>query len=209
MSNDQRERITSHALSLYMEYGVKSVRMDDIARDMHISKRTIYEIFGDKEELLYQSVVKHLEEMTVEMDNVGYQAPNILISILMVSKHLTENSEKTWRLRRSLQQFYPKIHERVMALDSSERRRIFRERLMVGVEQGLISSSIGVDVLISMMHYVCTAIVEQDDRFVIPEGLNREQAFRATQITILRGVSTPKGMAIIDEYLAETLKIKS
>lgn len=191
---------------MYIEHGVKSVRMDDIAREMHISKRTIYEIFGDKEELLYQSVVSHLEELTVEMDKVGYQAPNILISILMVSKYLTDNSEKTWRLRRSLQQFYPKIHERIIELDSSERHRIFRERLMCGVEQGLIINSIGVDILISMVHYVCTAIVEHDNRFVIPEGLSREEAFRAAQITTLRGVSTPKGMEIIDKYLKDTLK---
>ncbi len=208
MSDNQRERIIKQALSMYIDQGVKSVRMDDIARELHISKRTIYEIFGDKEELLYQSVVAYVEQIAIEMDKVGEQAPNILISILMVSKYITKNSEKTWRLRRSLREYYPKIHERINALDNKERLRIFRERLLTGVEQGLISSVLGVDILISIMHYVCSAIVEQDDRFVIPEGLTREQAFRATQITILRGVSTPKGMAIIDEYLNENLKIQ-
>ncbi|MFI3282291.1 MAG: TetR/AcrR family transcriptional regulator [Rikenellaceae bacterium] len=206
MSSDQRERIIKQALTMYMEQGVKSVRMDDIARQMHISKRTIYEIFGDKEELLYQSVVAHLEELTVEMDKVGYQAPNILVSILMVSRYITQSAELTWRLRRSLQQYYPAIHDRIKSLDTTERQRIFRERLMVGVEQGLISSAMGVDVLMSMMHYVSTAIAEHDIRFAIPEGLTREQAFRAAHITMLRGVSTPKGMEVIDEYLKETLK---
>ncbi|MFI3302213.1 MAG: TetR/AcrR family transcriptional regulator [Rikenellaceae bacterium] len=207
MSDNQRERIINRALSMYIDQGVKSVRMDDIARDLHISKRTIYEIFGDKEELLYQSIMAYIEKMTIEMDNVGEQAPNILISILMVSKYITQNSEKTWRLRRSLREYYPKIHERINAIDNKERLRIFRERLLTGVEQGLISSVMGVDILISIMHYVCTAIVEQDDRFVIPEGLTREQAFSSTQITILRGVSTPKGMEVIDEYLKENIKI--
>ncbi len=207
MSDNQRERIINRALSMYIDQGVKSVRMDDIAREMHISKRTIYEIFGDKEELLYQSVMAHIEKISIEMDNVGEQAPNILISILMVSKYITENSEKTWRLRRSLREYYPKIYERINAIDNKERLRVLRERLLTGVEQGLISSVMGVDILISTMYYVCTAIVEQDNRFVIPEGLNRQQAFRATQITILRGVSTPKGMEIIDKHLQETIEI--
>ncbi len=208
MSNDQsqKERIIKHALEMYIEHGVKSVRMDDIAHEMHISKRTIYEIFGDKEELLYQSVVSHLEDLTVEMDKVGAQAPNVLISILMVSKYIIENNQKTWQLRRSLQKFYPAIYEKVNKLDNIERHRIFRERLMVGVEQGLIFNAMSVDLLISMIYYVSTAIVEHDNRFIIPEGFTREQAFRAAQITMMRGVSTPKGMEIIDKYLEETQK---
>ncbi len=191
---------------MYIDQGVKSVRMDDIARELHISKRTIYEIFGDKEELLFQSVVLHLQNLSIEMDRVGSQAPNILVSILMVSKYLTENAEKTWQLRRSLSQFYPAIYERINNFDREEHHRVFRQRLMTGVEQGLIINAIGVDILISMIHHVCTAIVEHDNRFVIPDSLTREESFRAAQIITLRGVSTPKGLAVIDEYLKETIK---
>ncbi len=192
---------------MYINYGVKSVRMDDIAQELHISKRTIYEIFGDKEELLYQTVVAHIEQMTKDMDEVGSTAPNILISVLKVSKFITMNSEATWRLRRTISQYYPSIHERIKVLDVTERQRIFRERLMTGVEQGLIKDDIGVDLLISMIHYVCTAIVEHDDRFTIPQDMRRQDAFCAAQLTILRGVSTPKGVEIIDNFLDENGKI--
>ena len=43
--------------------GIKSVRMDDVANVMGMSKRTLYEMFGDKEELLYESIIHHREKM--------------------------------------------------------------------------------------------------------------------------------------------------
>ncbi len=49
---DLRERIVMEATILFQAQGVKQVRMDDIARELSISKKTLYELFSDKEELL-------------------------------------------------------------------------------------------------------------------------------------------------------------
>ena len=54
-------RILEAALKAFAEQGVKAVKMDDVAQMLAISKRTIYEIFSDKEELLYQ-VVAHYDQ---------------------------------------------------------------------------------------------------------------------------------------------------
>ena len=50
---DQKERIIEQAMHMFVSQGIKSVRMDDIAQMMGISKRTLYELFGDKETLLF------------------------------------------------------------------------------------------------------------------------------------------------------------
>ena len=47
-----KERIVEQTMEMFVTQGIKSVRMDDIARQLSISKRTLYEMFGDKEELL-------------------------------------------------------------------------------------------------------------------------------------------------------------
>ena len=52
----QRERIIEQAAKMFAEQGIKSIRMDDIARALAVSKRTLYEMFEDKEELLYLSI---------------------------------------------------------------------------------------------------------------------------------------------------------
>ena len=47
-----KDRIIAESTDLFVRYGVKSVRMDDIASRLGVSKRTIYELFGDRESLI-------------------------------------------------------------------------------------------------------------------------------------------------------------
>ena len=53
----QQEKVVAHVSQMIMTLGVKSVRMDDVASSLGMSKRTLYEMFGDKEELLSQSMI--------------------------------------------------------------------------------------------------------------------------------------------------------
>lgn len=55
----QEERIVDRAMQMFVAQGIKSVRMDDIARTLGVSKRTLYELFGDKEHLLYLAMVRY------------------------------------------------------------------------------------------------------------------------------------------------------
>ena len=57
----QREKIVDRVSQMIKAVGVKSVRMDDVASDLGMSKRTLYEMFGDKEELIYESAKYHSE----------------------------------------------------------------------------------------------------------------------------------------------------
>ena len=52
----QKERIIAQAMRMFVSQGIKSVRMDDIAQQLGVSKRTLYELFGDKESLLYREI---------------------------------------------------------------------------------------------------------------------------------------------------------
>ena len=54
------DRILSTAENLFMEYGVKSITMDDIARKIAISKKTIYQFFRDKDSLILEVTKNHL-----------------------------------------------------------------------------------------------------------------------------------------------------
>ena len=51
-----REKIMNAAMKCFREKGIRAVRMDDIANELSISKRTLYEIYNNKEELLYEGV---------------------------------------------------------------------------------------------------------------------------------------------------------
>ena len=75
-------RILDAALKAFIERGVKAVRMDDVAQSLSISKRTLYEIYKDKEELLYQSILKFDQDSKRSMAAFVQQAPSVMDIII-------------------------------------------------------------------------------------------------------------------------------
>lgn len=61
MTPPQKGRIIDQAMQMFVSQGIKSVRMDDIAQQLGVSKRTLYEMFGDKEGLLYLAMERYSE----------------------------------------------------------------------------------------------------------------------------------------------------
>ncbi|MBQ5647977.1 MAG: helix-turn-helix transcriptional regulator, partial [Alistipes sp.] len=70
MIMSKRAKVIKRAAEMIAELGVKSLRVDDLASDLGISKRTLYEMFGDKEELLYYSVKEILQSEANEIQAV-------------------------------------------------------------------------------------------------------------------------------------------
>ena len=79
-------RILDAALKAFIERGVKAVRMDDVAQSLSISKRTLYEIYKDKEELLYQSILKFDQDSKRSMAAFVQQAPSVMDIIIEAYK---------------------------------------------------------------------------------------------------------------------------
>ena len=73
-----REHVVQAAAKAFTRKGVKTVRMDDIAADLSISKRTLYELFHDKEDLLLDVMRLHREEMKKSMEEIASKAENVL-----------------------------------------------------------------------------------------------------------------------------------
>ena len=80
-----KEHIVLAAAKSFAQKGVKTVRMDDIAAGLSISKRTLYELFHDKEDLLLDVMKLHREEMQEYMTQVASKAENVLRWFIMQS----------------------------------------------------------------------------------------------------------------------------
>ncbi|MGB0914780.1 MAG: TetR/AcrR family transcriptional regulator [Crocinitomicaceae bacterium] len=88
--DEKKLEILERASAVYMKFGIKSVTMDDLARELSISKKTIYKYFNDKNDL-----VKSIIEMKVEMDsaictNTAMQSDNAIDELIQVSQLVIE-----------------------------------------------------------------------------------------------------------------------
>lgn len=189
---------------MFVEHGIKTVRMDDIAKATKVSKRTLYEIFSDKEGLLSQAMKYYFARLDVERNNVSKDATNVLTAVLASSEFIILNSEVAWRTRMDLKRFYPSILEMIEKHNSEVNNREFKARLLKGIEEGLIRSNINIELAISMLRYVALGIVESDSRMALPTGLSQKQAFFESLVNFLRGIATSKGIELIDNHLQKS-----
>lgn len=112
--NSQREelkdRIIETALEAFTTHGIKSVTMDDIAASLGISKRTLYEVFQDKESLLTECILKHHEEMKVFLSEILANSKNVLEVILACYQRSIESFHRTNKRFYEDIKKYPKVH---------------------------------------------------------------------------------------------------
>lgn len=201
MSPEQRDTIVDIATQMFVSEGIKSVRMDDIAHHAGVSKRTLYETFGDKEELIFLAMTHHFKSFEIQHNELLSSAPNILIASLIMMQSVVNNSEANWKIHNTLNRFYPKISKRLVEYHKGRQNSLFRDRMEEGVRDGLVAPRTNLDLAMSTLHYLATSVVTNDGSFPLPEGVTVKDAFWEVTVNVMRGISTAKGIEIIDDFL--------
>ena len=196
----QKERIIEQTMRMLVAQGIKAVRMDDIAHQLSVSKRTLYELFGDKESLLYLAMVCYFEQNRRNWENLSVQAPNVLERLFLVLNEVMEHSETTRRMLENLRKFYPAVYERLLHESTDRNRQDFRAMLTQGIADGLFIDNINIELAITVLYYTASAITMRRD-MMLPEGISERSAFTQIVSTFFRGISTAEGLKIIADGL--------
>lgn len=196
----QKDRIIEQAMQMFVSQGIKSVRMDDIAQQLGVSKRTLYELFGDKEGLLYLAMDCYFERSRLRREQLCAGADNVLEAMFMVLSDVMDASAVANRMLDNLHKFYPAVHEKLIRESSEKNRRNFRKMLEQGMDEGLFTDRFNMDLAISVLYYTASAIVARRD-LMLPEGVSEREAFVQIISNFFRGISTAKGLQLVDDYL--------
>ena len=197
MTPPQKERIIDQAMQMFVSQGIKSVRMDDIAQQLGVSKRTLYEMFGDKEGLLYLAMERYSERNRQRWNELTADARNVLEAMFMVLGEVMDNAEVSRRMMDNLKKFYPAVHDKLMREGMVKNRTSLRSMLEQGIEAGLF---VNIDLSISVLYYTASAIVTRRE-LMLPDGMSEREAFVQIISNFFRGISTAKGLQLIDDNL--------
>lgn len=195
----QRDNIIDSAMQMFVNQGIKSVRMDDIAQELGVSKRTLYEMFGDKEELLYLCLQRHLTLIDNRVSAIAAAGNNLLEAVLIGFLEVTQYSETNSRIMGNLRKFYPSVHERLNRETGRSGSERFKQAIERCVEQGFFDKNANIDIALTMLYYMAIGIVSRKD-VILPEGVSARKAFINIVILFFRGISTPCGMSVIDGF---------
>lgn len=197
----QREDIVAAAARMFVEQGIKAVRMDDIARQIGVSKRTLYEQFGDKEELIYRSLDYFVVEQDRKYAELAAGAQNVLEAMLLVFSQVMDFAEANYRMQSNLRRFYPKVYDRIVA-EHRDRNSFgeFKVALLKGVEEGFFQRVVDFDLAIAMLRYSVEGLVVRKD-VLLSHNKTTHEALVFLIVSFLRGISTEKGMRYIDDFI--------
>ncbi|MDR2882179.1 MAG: TetR/AcrR family transcriptional regulator [Alistipes sp.] len=196
----QQERILKEAADMFLDEGIKSVRMDDIAVRLGVSKRTLYEMFSDKSDLLEQSLGHYFIRKRGEMEARTRDAANIFEEIFLILAAM-KSDERRGVLIGNLKKFYPEIHRRIEEEAHKFSDREFDRLLDRGIQQGLLLPDMNKDLAMVTLTYTMTALFDQKHRLRRHDGVSLQMTFEYVIVNFFRGLSTHKGIEIIDEIV--------
>ena len=107
--DDIRERAIETTSEIVLKCGNLSVRMDDVAQELSVSKRTLYEIFGNKEELLIECFKRHTALMSKMIEDEISREEDVLSVIINHLEIILNESGETDRNRFSDMDKYPRL----------------------------------------------------------------------------------------------------
>lgn len=192
---DLRERIVMEATILFQAQGVKQARMDDIARELSISKKTLYELFSDKEELLLEVVKVISMGFHQNVKEIICSSANVLEQIFMLYKRVIEHSRKVNPLFFIELIRYPKVQAYFEEVHTRH-ANCTREWLQVGVKQGLLRDDVNYEVFLRQDGF------QMDKLLINPEVRNYppKVIYDSVVLVMLRGLATDKGLEIIKQW---------
>lgn len=192
-----KEIIIEKAMNMFVSQGLKAVRMDDIARELSISKRTLYELFGDKEELIYQSIKHFSKQQRLRNTEVMIQANNPLEAMIASLREMISKAPVSGRIRRNMARFYPAVHKRLEEEMQSVTRASLSSWIKSCVEQGYLTETADCDFVVRVLHDSAQGIIRVDS-YDTNDQMEIVSMISYSLVIFVRGLCTVKGIEIID-----------
>ena len=201
--DQQQLAIIQKATSLFFRYGVRSVSMDDLSRELGISKKTLYQVIGNKDSLVHECVVFGQDAEEQLMEQVSAAAKDAIDEIFQASQyHLEQLRNLTPTLLYDLRKYYPKSWKIIQHSTQTAHVRVIVANLKRGIAEGYYRPDMEPEVIARLFAKMQLALVEDNEAFGKFANTTIDlhvEAFRYH----LRGICTPAGLERWQEYQAK------
>ena len=192
------DELISRISDLFIKYGIKNIVMDDIARELGISKKTLYYFFENKADILIKVVQHVLISEFTELDKLISQNINAVDQLQVIATYTINTLLKVNPiLPYQLQKYYPLVSLKLI----SQRREFIQTRIIqnfsLGIEQGFYRENFDAEIVaIYYSNFLNNKCIKL---FVEECNVDYDSLIRTILIISLRGIATSKGMEYIEE----------
>ena len=195
-------KVLSKAVEFFMKYGVKSVSMDDIARGLGISKKTLYQQVDSKADLLKQALLFHLEFEKSFVTNARHEADDAVEEMVTISKFIINIlRQHKPSLSYEVQKYYPEAWEMIEAFNQEFIGQFVLQNIEAGIKEGYYRDDVN-PVVMQRLYVARMPVLVDMDVFPIDE-FPRAELYEQFITHHMRGLMTSKGIKRFDKILAQ------
>jgi AcrR family transcriptional regulator len=196
------QNIIKTAAELYKKFGLKSVTMDDVARECMISKKTLYKYVNDKIDLLKQAFKFEFSIQSNLFESITEKGLNAVEEVFEIHKHLIKML-KTHNpvIEHDMMKYYPVIHREMKEKSAKQVYKMMLQNLKKGIEEGLYYNDIDIELVAKQR--VIFQVQKIENSIVSFKEFTTPHALRQMFIYHLRAICSPEGLKILNEKINE------
>lgn len=193
------EKILSGSQELFYKYGIKSVTMDDIARHLGMSKKTIYQYFKEKDEILFKLMQCDVKCHEKTFDIICEKSNNVVEEVFLIMKHMAEIFSKINPLLfYELQKHYPETWKLFKNFKMDFVQKMVEASLEKGKEDGFVRPDVNIKIMARLrmeeVEMAFNPMIFPSDKFsIVDVQLALAEHF-------LYGICTLKGHKLINRH---------
>jgi len=198
---EKESDILESARKIFLRYGIRSVTMDDIAKELKISKKTLYKFVVDKPDLVMKVLKTELEHDKVAMEKVIAQSSNAIEEMILITETVGQRIKEIHpSVHFDLEKYYPEAWEMFNQHKKTFVLTTVMDNLKRGIKEGLYRSNLNAEIIARI--YVSRVDMIFDGEIFPPAQFNFGEVYWEAVRYHIKGVASEKGL----QYLSEKLK---
>lgn len=200
--NEELKKILLKVRELYMKYGIKSITMDEVAMELGISKKTLYQYVADKDDLVGKFIDNEIilrQEEICKCFKAGFNAIEELLEISIYMNRLMKDQNPA--TEHDLKKYYPHHYNKTV---KARREGIFNyilQNLKKGKKEGLYRQEMNEEI-IAKLYLSRTESIHLNDLFSVEE-FTSIKLFIELLTYHIRGIATDKGITVLERKIRE------
>lgn len=195
-----KEKILEKSTDMFLNYGFKSVTMDDIANEMGISKKTIYTHYKNKTKLVEDSTMYMFDIISSGIDHICDLQKNPIEELYEIKKFIMMNlkNEKS-SPQYQLQKYYPKVHNALRLKHFEVMQKCVIKNIEKGIELDIYRENLNIEFVSRIYFSGIHSIKDQQffplEQFPISILMDDYLEYH------LRGIVTPAGRKVLNKII--------
>jgi len=186
-----------------MKYGVKSITMDDVARDLGISKKTLYVFFDNKNDLVNQVTAYHFSQENCAVNEIRNVSKNAIDELLNISSWMTTNMKgMNPTLVYDLRRYHPDSWQKFEQHKAKEVYQLMLNNIHRGIKEELYRNDLHPEILARI--YIGRMEIIIDTDLFPPDVYSFQDTHREFITYHIRGLASLKGIKYLEKHQNKT-----